>query len=187
MTTRSKSLDERLSVEEFESLPEEDEYRLELSRGRIVREPAPGPRHGWIALRLGRRLAAFAEDEGLGLVFVDTAFVLSAAEGIVRAPDVAFVSSERVPPQGMTDRFWEVAPDVAVEIVSPSNTVSAMQRKALEYLDSGARLVWVVDPAERTVTVHRGPDDIRILAGGDTLEGGDALAGFSLVLGDLFG
>lgn len=187
MTTKSKRVDERLSVDEFRSLPEEEGYRLELSRGRVVREPAPGPRHGWIALRLGRRLADFAEDEGLGLVFVDTAFVLSAAEEIVRAPDVAFVSSGRVPPQGVTDRFWELAPDVAVEVVSPSNTVSAMQRKALEYLDAGARLVWIVDPAERTVTVHRGRDDIRILAGGDALEGGATLPGFRLALTDLFG
>ncbi|MFW6207049.1 MAG: Uma2 family endonuclease [Gemmatimonadota bacterium] len=187
MTTRPNPVDERLSVEEFQSLPEEEGYRLELSRGRIVREPAPGPRHGHLTGRLYRALAAFAEDEGLGLVFVDTAFVLSSAEGIVRAPDVAFVSSERVPPQGVTDRFWELAPDVAVEVVSPSNTVSAMQRKALEYLDAGAPLVWIVDPAERTATVHRGRDDIRILAEADALEGGEALPGFRLALADLFG
>jgi len=187
MTTKPKRRDGGLSVEEFASLPEEEGYRLELSRGRVVREPASGPRHGHLTGRLYRALAAFVEDEGLGIVFVDTAFVLSAEEEIVRAPDVAFVSSESVPPEGVTDRFWELAPDVAVEVVSPSNTVSAMQRKALEYLDAGTRLVWVVDPSERTATVHRARDDIRILAGDDVLEGGEMLPGVRLALADLFG
>lgn len=114
------------------------------------------------------------------------ASTLSTDEEIVRVPDVAFVSSARVPPEGLTDRFWELAPDLALEVVSPSNTVSAMQRKALEYLDAGTRLVWVVDPAERTVTVHRSRDDIRIVSGAEALDGEDVLPGFRLPLGKLF-
>lgn len=175
-----------LSVEEFAALPAEEGYRLELSRGRLVREPAPGPRHGHLTSRLARLLDTFVDEEGLGLVFVDTAFTLSADERIVRVPDVAFVSSERIPEEGLTDRFWELAPDLAVEVVSPSNRVSEMQQKALDYLDAGAALIWIADPAERTATVYRSRSDIRILSDDEVLEGDDVLPGLRLPIVELF-
>lgn len=186
MSSEAHLRDPGLPVREFAKLPEEEAHRLELSRGRVVREPAPGPRHGYLTGRLHRLLGTFAEENERGLVFVDTGFALSMDERIVRVPDVAFVSSDRIPDEGLGDRFWEMAPDLAVEVVSPSNRASEMQQKALDYLDAGARLVWFVDPAERTVTVYRSRDDIRILAGASVLDGQDALPGFRLPLEDLF-
>lgn len=186
MSSEAHLRDAGLPVREFAELPEEEDQRLELSRGRVVREPAPGPRHGYLTGRLHRVLSTFAEEEKRGLVFVDTGFALSIHERIVRVPDVAFVSSDRIPEEGLGDRFWEIAPDLAVEVVSPSNRVSEMQQKALDYLDAGTRLVWFVDPAERTATVYRSRDDIRILAGDAVLEGQDALRGFRLPLEELF-
>lgn len=167
-------------------LPEEDGYRLELSRGRVVREPGPGPLHGHVAGRLYRLLWNFVEDNELGLVFVETAFTLSTEERVVRIPDVAFVSSDRIPEEGLTDRFWELAPDLVVEVVSPSNRTSEMQQKVTDYLDAGAGSIWVVDPSGRTVTRYRSRSEIRILAGNEVLEGEDALAGLRIPLPELF-
>ena len=91
-----------------------------------------------------------------------------------------------LPEEGITDRFWEMAPDLAVEVVSPSNRASDMQRKALEYLDAGARLVWVVDPAERTVAVYRSRSDIRILSAGEVLTGEEVIPGLQIQVEGLF-
>jgi Uma2 family endonuclease len=197
MTTRTGSLDDLLTLAGFSSLPEEEGWRLELSEGRVVREPAPGMRHGHLASRVAALLRRFGEDRGLGLTFVDTGFTLAsdpptvrvpdvAFVSTVRVPDVAFVSTDRVPGEGLTDGFGEGAPDLAVEVVSPSNSASGIQRKALQYMDAGARLVWVVDPAGATVTVYRTRSDIRILAGDEVLSGEDVLPDLQVPVSELF-
>lgn len=175
-----------LSIEEFMALPDEDGYRLELANGRLVREPAPGPRHGQVAVRLLVTVWNFVDRNDLGLVFVDTAFTLASDDGIVRVPDVAFVSSGRVPADGLTDRFWVLAPDLAVEVVSPSNRMSEMQQKVTDYLDAGTRVVWIVDPSEHTVTTYRSRSKIRILEGEDVLDGEDVLPGLRIQVSELF-
>lgn len=177
---------QRLSVQDFIDLPEEDGYRLELSRGRLVREPGPGPLHSQVTGRLFVTLWTFVERKGLGLVFVESAFTLANDEAIVRVSDVAFVSSERIPEEGVTHRFWELAPDLVVEVVSPSNRVSEMQQKTMEYLRAGTRLLWIVDPSERTVTVYRSRSDIRILEADDVLAGEDVLPGLRIPVAELF-
>lgn len=96
---------------------------------------------------------------------------------LVRGPDLAFVSRERIrsfPPRSPIDG----APDLAVEMVSPSNKASEIQEKVLDHLDAGARMVWLVDPAPRTVTVYRSRNAIRLLPVTEELEGGELLAGF---------
>ena len=99
---------------------------------------------------------------------------------------MAFVSSGRIPEEGFTDRFWELAPDLAVEVVSPSNRMSEMQQKVIEYLDAGTRSVWVVDPSEHTVTVYRSRSDIRILEGDGVLEGQEVLPELRIPVAGLF-
>lgn len=175
MTASADARPHRVTIDEFAALDEEEGYRLELSRGRLVREPAPGPRHGRLAFRVLDLLRRFGEDEGRGLVFFDTAFILSSVEHIVRVPDVAFVTADRIPPEGLSDGFWELAPDLVAEVVSPSNRASEMQQKALEYLEAGSRLVWLFDPAERTIAVYRSRSEIRILVPGEVLEAGNVL------------
>lgn len=175
-----------LSLEEFERLPEEGEYRLELVRGRVVREPRPGARHGWLAGRLHVAVDAHARKHELGLAIIETGFLLNDEPPTVRGPDVAFISASRVPPGDLSLGFWTRAPDLAVEVLSPSNSMADIDEKVREYLTSGGRLVWVVDPIRRSVTVYRSPDDIQLLKEGDVLDGGGVLPGFALSISRLF-
>ena len=102
----------------------------------------------------------------------------------VLAPDLAYWSRERL--AEMPERFVEVAPDLAVEVVSPSDSQSYVHRKVLHYLDHGVRLVWVVDPKTRTVTVYRSRRDVCILGDQDEITGGDVLPGFSCGVAEFF-
>lgn len=174
-----------LTIEEFERLPD-DGWRLELVRGRVVREPPAGFRHGSLAGRLTGLLGRFVDDHDLGVVLTaDTGFVLLDEPPTIRAPDVAFVSKANLPPEPPVG-YARFAPDLAVEIVSPSNTWSEIQSKVRDYLNAGSSIVWVVDPESRTVTVYRSPDEIRLLRAGDRIEGGELLAGLSLEVARLF-
>jgi Uma2 family endonuclease len=185
MSSRARDVTSRvLSVEEYEQLQEPEEYRSELVRGLLVREPRPGAYHAWIQTRLTHRLDAYVEKESLGSVFTDVGVVIAKQPPTVRGPDIAFYARDRLPaplPHG----FLERAPDLAVEIVSPSNTVSELLAKVTEYLQAGTRLVWVVDPLSRTATVYRSRDEIRLLTEYEVLDGEDVVPGFSIVVNDI--
>lgn len=176
-----------MSVEEFLRLPEEDEYRLELVRGAVIREPRPGSRHGEVAVILAAALHQYVAAHGLGKVLGDTGYVLSRAERTVRGPDLSFVSAGRLPAGPLPWSLFEGAPDLAVEILSPSNRAGEMEDKVAGYLAAGCRLVWVVDPVRRTVTVHEPGEQATSLLVSDTLDGGPVLPGFRLPLAELFG
>ena len=183
---RSGVAEPLVTLEEFERMPEEDAYRVELVRGRIVREPRPGAAHGWLTGRLVERIGSHARERGLGIVVTETGFLLSVEPPTVRGPDLAFLSVENLPSELPATGFWRVAPDLAVEVVSPSNTAAEIREKVLEYLASGSRLVWVVDPATRSVSAYRSRRDISLLTEDDALEGGDVLPGFRLPVAELF-
>ncbi|MGH7556403.1 MAG: Uma2 family endonuclease [Gemmatimonadota bacterium] len=173
-----------LTIEEFERLPDEAS-RMELVRGHVVREPPAGFEHGGIAAQIASCLNPFVRRHALGkVVGAETGFVLFDDPPTVRAPDVAFVARERLP----TDprRFARRAPDLAVEIVSPSNTLPEIQAKVFDYLNAGTRLVWVVEPRGRTVTVYRSRDEIRILTLGQEVEGSEVLPGFRIEVSEFF-
>ena len=175
-----------VTLEEFLRMPEEDAYRVELVRGRIVREPLPGAAHGWLTGRLVERIGSYARERGLGIVVTETGFLLSVEPPTVRGPDLAFLARESLPSKLPSSGFWRVAPDLAVEVVSPSNTAAEIREKVLEYLASGSRLVWVVDPATRSVSCYRSRRDISLLTEDDTLEGGEVLPGFRFSVAELF-
>jgi Uma2 family endonuclease len=177
--------DRRLSAAEFERLPEPDAWRSELVRGRLVREPRPGARHGSLAARLVHLLYGFVEAGGHGVVLADAGVLLSRDPDTVRGPDIAFFSPDRVPASGYETPFWG-APDLAVEIASPSNRPAELQEKVADYIGAGVRRVWVVDPRTRSVTVHRPDGSARLLKVDDVLEGEDVLPGFALRLDRLF-
>lgn len=186
MVARQAGSERILSLEEFEGLPEEDAYRLELVRGRLVREPRPGARHGVLMARLGARLLRHVEENRLGVVCMDFSVVLSTEPPTVRGPDIAFIAGDRLPPEDVPTGFLRMAPDLAAEILSPSNTASEVQEKVLEYLDAGTRLVWVIDPQTRVVNTYRSRTDVRLLGELDELDGGEVLPGFRLPVKDLF-
>jgi Uma2 family endonuclease len=173
-----------VTIEEFERLPD-DASRLELVRGHVVREPPAGFEHGGIAASITTCLTTYARQHALGRVVTDEpGFVLFDDPPTVRAPDVAFVARDRLPadPRG----FPRLAPDLAVEIVSPSNTLVEIQEKVFDYLDAGTRLVWVVEPRGRTVTVYRSREEIGILMPSQEIDGGEVLPGFRVEVSELF-
>ena len=143
-----------------------------------------GARHGRISLRLGAALLAFVREEGLGEVF-DSSTGYRLPGGNVRSPDASFVSSKRLPrvPEG----FLEVAPDLAVEVLSPEDSPRGVLDKVGEYLAAGVRLVWVIDPRTSRAVSYRSLTDVQEIGPDGTLEGGELLPGFRYPLSDLLG
>lgn len=165
----------------------EDSVRHELVRGELRVSPRPGFRHGRRALRVGRLLESHAERTGSGVAVGEAGFVLSRDPDTVRGPDAAFVSMERFEAVGETEKFWPGAPDLAVEVVSPSDTFREVQEKAREWVAAGAVAVLVLDPEERTATVYRAGGDSHIYAGEDRLDLDDAVPGFAVTVTELLG
>jgi len=159
--------------------------RHELIAGVIVAEPFPTPGHDRTFRRLLRLLGDFVQAHGLGEVFGETGFVLARDPDTVRGPDLSFVSRERLT-NCDNDRFFSGSPDLAVEILSPSNRRGEMHAKVADYLAAGARLVWVVDPKRKTVTTYRTLLAPQRLESGELLGGEDVLPGFAIPLDDIF-
>jgi Uma2 family endonuclease len=171
---------------EFVRLPENDLKTFELIDGVVYEMPSPSPTHGYIVLEIASALHVFVRPRKLGFVFADNNdFALS--EGVVLKPDVTFVSKARL--ASLPHRL-QVAPDIAVEVISPSNTPYDMQHKIEAYFRHGVRLFWGVYPLERVVRVITpnadGTYTTRMLTENDMLTGGDVLPGFSVAVRDLF-
>ena len=157
----------------------------ELVDGVLV-EKAMGFRESFLAIALSAILWGFVKPRRLGVV-TGEAGMMRLASGLVRIPDVAFVSWERFPDRRLpTEPIPDLAPDLAVEVLSPSNTPGEMARKRQEYFAAGVRLVWLVDAATRTVEVYTAPEASTHLREQDTLDGGVVLPGFTLPLQELF-
>jgi Uma2 family endonuclease len=174
-----------ITAEEFFLMPNPpDGSRQELVRGVVITMPPPGGRHGVCCLRVGRRIGNYVDENRLGTTASnDTGFISERGPDSVRGPDVSFWSKERLTevPEG----YIEISPDLAVEVVSPSDHFSRINRKIREYLDKGVRLIWIVDPEDRTVTVYRTGQESTILTESQTLDGADVLPGFSCKVADL--
>ena len=145
-----------------------------------------GIQHGAIVIKLGRLLGSYVESKRLGLIGTEIGFRLSRDPDTVRGPDVAFIAKSRLPNEGIPKKFADFPPDLAVEVLSPEDTVSELLRKVEEYLKAGVPLIWVVDPATRTVTVYRSLQDVRIVSSDQQLDGGDVIPGFQFKVSDLF-
>lgn len=172
-----------LTAEEFWELP--SPRWSELIDGVVVEMSPPGAEHGRKQVNVVRVLLR-AEDRGVGYVLGEIGFVLRRNPDVVRAPDVAFVRKERVPPTGIPKAFWEGAPDLAVEVISPYDRPGEIQTKVREWIEAGARQVWLLYADSRTVHVVRSLQDRVTLSADDLLEGGDAVPGFSFLVAELF-
>jgi len=148
----------------------------------------PGGIHGRVIVRISSRLDEHVRQHGSGEVMADVGFVLHlpADPERVRGPDVAFISKERLPEGRVPEGFLQGAPDLAVEVLSPSDTSLDVQQRVRDFLEGGARLVWVVAPRARTVTVYRADGSARLLRDQETLDGEDVLPGLTISLGDVF-
>jgi Uma2 family endonuclease len=167
----------------------EGDVRRELVNGEVIEMAPVGAKHGQITGRLYRRLADHAERHGGGEVVVgDVGFVLQLAADPerVRAPDVAFVARHKLPEGRLPERFLVGAPDLAVEVLSPTDNPVEIQQKVRDYLEAGGRLVWMVAPQAKTVTVYRANGSARLLRDHEALDGEDVLPGLTIPLADVF-
>jgi Uma2 family endonuclease len=157
----------------------------ELVDGVLV-EKTMGLQEAFLAMWLGKVICDFAEKKNLGIV-VGADGMARLAPGLIRIPDVSFISWDRFPSRKVPAySLLPFSPDLAVEVLSPGNTRQEMQRKLVEYFDSGTTLVWYVDPRSRTVRVFTSPENVTTLKEGDTLDGGSLLPGFQLPVTTIF-
>ena len=178
----------RLTAEDLLRMPE-GECRRELIHGEIVEMPLTNPLHSRLVARLAYFLEEHIDKHGGGLVFAgDPGFVLNLPYDPerVRGPDLAFVSRERLPEGPLPEKFLKGAPDLAVEVVSPSQSAVGVQEKVRDYFLCGARLVWVLILKTRTTTAYRADGSATLLSEDGILEGEDVLPGFELALKKLF-
>jgi len=180
-----------ISAERFFELMEQPEYLdrvIELVEGELIEMSKPTRIHGVVAARLTMKIAIHVEEHELGEVTSgDPGFILersASGRDSVRGLDIAFVSKSRVPdPPDFT--WYEIGPDLAVEVISPSNKASDIHLKVMQLLNAGARLVWLIYPESRTVVAHTA-EGATTLQENDILSGGDALPGFELPVSEIF-
>jgi Uma2 family endonuclease len=165
---------------------EQRENRLcELIDGVLV-EKIMGFREGYLSQRVGHLITRFVDERDLGIV-AGADGTVRLMKGLVRIPDVSFVSWEQLPSRTVPDEpIPDLAPDLAVEILSKGNTPGEMERKLKEYFLAGVRLVWFIDPRRRTAQVFTSPDQSTIVPEKGSLDGGDVLPGFRLPLTQIF-
>ena len=166
----------------------EPEGLYEVIHGVVVEKPAMGAFETWIASELFGWLRSSAEVRRLGRIVSKMLFCLDAAAVLKRRPDLAFISYQRWPRDRAVPRTaaWDVVPDLAVEVISPTNLASAVLAKVVEYFHYGVRSVWVVYPLEEQVYVYDSVTSVRILTRADRLTIPSILPQFELPLENLF-
>ena len=175
-----------MTADELLELPQ-DHVRHELVKGELRTMPPAGHTHGSIAMKLGAYLTIYVLENKLGETFAaETGFIVSTNPDTVLAPDVAFVSNERL---GLIEReegYFPGVPDLVTEVISPNDRYSEVEEKVRLWLQYGTRMVIVTDPRTQTVKVYHSSHDVRVLTKEDTLEGDDVVPGWTLSLSELF-
>lgn len=174
-----------MTIDDLENLSGHDRY--ELLRGKLHEMSPPTESHSDAHLELTLQIARFAQAHDLRKVFIETAFVFERSPDTLLIPDIAFVRELRLPADRDPQRACQVAPDLAVEIVSPTDRRAMVAAKARQYVALGVQLVWIVDPRDRTVTVYHGDGGVQVLNVTDTLVGDPVLPGFRLSVSAIFG
>lgn len=164
-----------------------DDFYGELIRGELVEEMPPGMRHEEIVAELIALLLAYVKANGLGRVLGGSGVRTERDPDTVRAPDLQFFGTLRLPPDADIPGYAEVAPNLAVEVRSPNDTRRELHDKAIMWLDAGVQMVWVVLPERRSVDVYRSGQDVQTVTDGGLLDGLDVLPGFSCSLEEIFG
>lgn len=181
------SVKQLITAEELWNMPEASGKRFELVDGELVEVPGASGVHGLIALLVGSLIRAFVTEKRIGVAFGDgTAYILQSKPDLVRIPDASYVSWDRIPEGGVPDRFMPLAPDLAIEIVSPGDTAQEVYDKVHQYLDAGTLMVWVLWPRYQAVTQYRANGHVQEFSAEDVLDGGNVLPGFRVMVSDLF-
>jgi Uma2 family endonuclease len=174
-----------LTAEEFWALPE-TEGKRELMRGEVVAWMPVGGIHADVAAELLLQLRLWAKQGNHGYVAQEAGYLVQRNPDGVRAADVSFVRRNRIPEGGIPESFWKLAPDLAVEVVSPYETAQDIWDKVNDYLNAATPLVWVVYPRSQHVVVYKPDGTAQTLKASDTLQDTQVLPGFSLKVADLF-
>jgi Uma2 family endonuclease len=162
--------------------------RRELVRGEVREMPPAGGEHGVRAAHIVYLLKDFAIRNGVsGKVFgAETGFIVGSSPDTVRGADAAYMSDERLPGGNVPKEFVRGAPDLAVEVMSPGDTLGEVEEKVDQYLSAGSRLVWVVNPLRSTVTIYRPSARPKMLVMEDVIDGGEVLPGFRVKVAEVF-
>lgn len=176
-----------MTADELLVLPN-SRYGYELVRGKLKKYMSGGNLHGIIIGGLARLISNYVYENNLGETpAAETGYKIFFDPDTVRAPDISFISKEKLMRIGITEKFFPAAPDLAVEVVSPNDREKDIQGKIADYLIADVPLIWIVRPRNQTVTVYRPDQEPQILSRSDVLEGGDVFPGFRLPLAELFG
>ncbi len=178
---------EQFTIEDLLAL-DDDGCRHELIRGELLSMPPTSDEHGSLMLHLSALLWTYQRSHPEIKCFAgDTGFLLGREPDTLVGPDLAAVRVERLPADFPRRTYVDLAPDFVIEILSPSERPAQLNRKVQQYLDAGVRLIWLVDPARRTITAHSPDQPPSVVEVEAEIDGGDVLPGFRLALADLFG
>ena len=175
------------TAEQLLAMPD-DGNRYELVEGVLkVMSPA-GSEHGEIAMRIASRLAHHVECRRLGRTYAaETGFRIGADPDTVRAPDAAFVSRERLRSIEPTSGYLPLAPDLVVEVISPNDSFSDVEKKAQQWIDAGTRIVLIADPGNQSLVIRKSALEMEVLRSGETFAAGEVCAGWVLSVDEAFG
>jgi Uma2 family endonuclease len=175
-----------MTADELLAMPD-DGQRHELVRGELRTMPPGGWEHGCESMLVAESLLPFVRRRRLGRVAgADTGFLLTTTPDTVRVPDLAFVRFDRLPSGAARRGYFQGAPDLAVEVISPNDLYTEVDEKVAEWLEHGCQMVLVVNPRRQTVAVHRPGQPVRVLGADDTLDGEDVVPGWTMAARDIF-
>ena len=175
-----------MTAEELLEMPD-DGFRYELVRGELVKMAAAKNYHGEIAGYVVGSLVHHVRRNRLGKVYTaEAGFILASDPAHVRIPDIGFVQRENIERIGRPDSLWPEPPDLAIEVISPSDRYSDVQEKVSDYFEAGTLMVIVLDSRVRTAAVYRSLTDVTILTEADTLDGGDVVPGWHMPVSEIF-
>ncbi len=159
------------------------ERNYEFVNGEPEEKEMPGARHSGICGRLIEELVIYLRTNRIGYLYPESSFQIGNQE---RIPDLAYISAERIPSEGEPETKWMIVPDLAVEVVSPSDYYEKVHAKAMEYLVAGVKVVWIISPENQTITVYRSSTNIMAFPPESELTCEDLLPGFRCNLSEIF-
>ena len=175
-----------VTAEELFNMPD-DGYRYELVRGELRKMAPPGQYHGEYAGTVLTSLHVHVRTNNLGKTYTEIGFLIETDPDHVLAPDVSFISHEKLETIGEGPGYFAAAPDLAIEVISPSDRLTRVNEKVQDWLNAGTRMVIVVNPRRRDATIHLPGEDPITLTEDDTLDGGDVVPGWTMPVKEIFG
>ena len=173
-----------MTAEELIRLPR-GQYRYELVKGELLTMSPSGGQHGAVTMYLSAPLATFVKSNKLGVVFgAETGFILERNPDTVLAPDISFISKDRI--ETISTGYLEIPPDLAVEVISPGESKPKVEKKTAQWLEFGTKTVWLVYAKTRAVEVRDSSGSNMLLTENDELTGCDVLSGFKIDVRDIF-